>query len=134
MRVSPCRSKLIVDSPSLEEYFKTEMGRTKLAYKSAKVGRDEVSSRCRLLVSGNQSLTFLLDQVEAAGHAGSELQNIPATMSEFQNDLEGMCTFLRLGLMSESCVELFKRKRELATLTARVKYIQSQLEKPSANR
>ena len=42
--------------------------------------------------------------------------------------------FLQLGLMSESCVELFKRKRELATLTARMKYIQSQLEKPSDKR
>jgi hypothetical protein len=36
MTVSPFRSKLIVDSPSLEEYLKTEIGNTRLAYKSAK--------------------------------------------------------------------------------------------------
>src|SRR5271155_5718471 len=128
MTVSPFRSKLIVDSPSSEAYFKTEIGNIKLAYKSAKVRRDEVSSRCRLLVSGNQTLTFLLDQVEAAWHDGSELPNIPTTMSKIPNEIEGMCAFLHLGLMSESCVELFKRKRELATLTARMKFIQSQLE------
>ena len=97
MTVSPFRSKLIVGSPSLEEYFKTEIGNTKLAYKSAKVGRDEVSSRCRLLVSGNQTLTSLLDQVESAWHAGSELLNIPTTTSEIRNDIEGTCTLSPAG-------------------------------------
>ena len=97
MTVSPFRSKLIVDSPSLEEYLKTQIGNTKLAYKSAKVGRDDVSSRCRLLVSGNETLPSLLDQVESAWHPGSELLNIPTTMSENRNDIEGTCTLSPSG-------------------------------------
>jgi hypothetical protein len=50
-----------------------------------------VSSRCRLLVSGNETLPSLLDQVE------SELLNIPTTMSENRNDIEGTCTLSPSG-------------------------------------
>ena len=89
--------KLIVDSPSLGESLKTEIGNTKVAYKRAKVRRDEVSSRCQLLVSGDETLTSLLDQVELAWHAGSEHLNIPTTRSENRNVTEGTCTLSPAG-------------------------------------
>jgi len=75
----------------LPEYFIAELQNTKIAYDTVKARRDEVSSRCRLLASGSQTLEYLLDKVVETGqHAGSEL-NISTTVSDIHNDVEGMC-------------------------------------------